>query len=279
MQIYSDVLSELSLRGAAQRHALDVTALEPLPHPKLAGTGWRLELARPDGTPATWHDYGYILAQLYAADPDMRARSARPSMSFDCASHFRDDTSAQFNPVLVMAGVDPVAVKSWRSVGWETVLPVAYGTVDVHFCGDGHIVAYAGRSDQGTITYAGTDWHVRVDLWEATGWSEAVPPGFSEHRTPISPYGPCRAFPTRGAPREEVRAAIAAVVTAAVRKYVGDHPDVLLRADITRLEHELPEASRAAAEAYAEYTRLNLIMSDMTSRLQAAQAALAGSPC
>lgn len=274
MQIYSNSLSELSLRGAAERLALDVGTLTSLPLPRLAGAGWRVELTRPDGTPATWHDYGYFLAYLYEADPDMKARSARPSMSFDCASHFQDDTGAQFAPAS-LAGMDPVAVQSWRSIAMETVLPVAYGTIDVHFCGGGHITAWAGRSDRGTITYGGTDWHVGIDLWEVTCWSETVPPGFSEHRTPVSPYGPCRAFPARGAPHEEVRAAITAVVAAAVRTYVKAHPDVLLQAEILRLEHELPEAREKEDAARAAHAAAAERRFEMQARLLEARKQLA----
>lgn len=278
MQIYTDVLSELSLRGAARRLALRVTDLSPLNRTRLASKGWRFALLRRDNSPATWHDCGYFLALLYEADPDMKARQGAPSIAFDCASHFQDDTQHQF-AVAGPAGPDPEAVKSWRSIGYEAVLPVVYGTVDVHFCGDGHIVAYAGRGDQGTITYAGSDWHVRVDLWEATGWSEAVPPGYSDFESPVSPYGPCRAFPTRGASREEVREAIAAVVTETIRAYVKAHPDVLLRADLVRLEHEIPEARRKAEEAYAAWTKVRDEAAGLADQLRAAQgklAALAG---
>jgi hypothetical protein len=282
MQIYSDVLTVLSLRGAARRLALSITEITLLPSPRLAGTGWRLELRRTNGSLATWHDCGYFLAQLYAADPGMKARSARPSMSFDSAQEFELVTDGQFILPDLMLAADPDAAESWRSIGMEVVLPVVYGTVDVHFCGGGHIVAYAGRSDQGTITYAGSDWHVRVDLWEtAAGWSEDPddPEITYDTRTPVQPYGPCRALPTRGAPREEIRAAIAAVIIAKVRAYADRHPDVILRADILRLEHELPELREkedAARAAHAAATEKR-VSSEM--RLLEARESLAQHPC
>lgn len=273
MQVYSDTLAELSLRGAAKRLALSIGILTPLPRPKLASAGWRVWLTRSNNEPASWHDYGYFLAQLYAADPAMKVRSTRPTMSYDSAAGFNAENMDRFTLPEPPEG-KPKPAKSWRSVGMEVILPVAYGTVDVHFCGDGHATAYAGDSDQGVIVYDGRKLHVSMHLWAATNWTED--PGDPETEASLYPFSMYGTF-GRGHVPAEVRDAVARVVIAAFRVYAEAHPEVLAQADVIRLEHELPQARDAKARAGRQFidashkvTRMENALEDARTRLAAA---------
>jgi hypothetical protein len=272
MQIYTNTLTELPLRIAAKRLALYFGVLTKLPRPKLASAGWRVWLTRPGGEAASWHDYGYFLGQLYAADPGMKVRSTRPTMSYDSAADFGAQMFGRFTLPVPPEGA-PEAARSWRSIGMEVILTVPYGTVEVHFCGDGHATAYAGASDRGEITYDDRKLHVSMHLWAATGWSED--PGDPEISATRHPFSDYQSFGLGRVP-DDVRDAIARVVLAAFRAYVAAHPEVLAQADVIRYEFELPEAKEAKTaagrkfiDASHEVTRIENALENARTRLTA----------
>jgi hypothetical protein len=124
VKIYSDKLTPGNLTAAARIvPGLGFENFRPLPRPRLARAGWDILLYRSGSHQgfakgygshghgaASWADYGWFLAGLYEADPDMKVRA---SANYDGAADFHRQTRYAFQGER-QPGVTPLKVTPGR---------------------------------------------------------------------------------------------------------------------------------------------------------------------
>jgi hypothetical protein len=159
----------------------------------------------------------------------------------------------------------PAPPDAWTMTysGPKTLVPFGFGTVEVTFTDKGHchVSAYSDGSRPGDIEYRGKHWYASVHLHAAHGWDEDRAFGSYRHQftsweqdKPIAPT---------------YRAKIVDALSAAVRAYIEDHPDVLSAAEISHLSHDLAQAENDVKVAYTKWTealtRMRAVRADLAT--------------
>jgi hypothetical protein len=169
---------------------------------------------------------------------------------------------------------DEMTERTMTYSGPQIMLDTAYGPVEVTWTDQehAHVSAYSDGHRPGHVTYRDRHWYLSVHLYAEHHWDERPlrithPDGrreyTGEYRHQFTDERGKAIPPT-------YRAAIMAAVSAAVSRYVQEHPDVLAEAqrnkltnDLDRAYTALSEARRAEAAALADYRRIAVELKEM----------------